>query len=105
MNDINTLEEKMAEACKKGTNAGRSHLPLPYLDLISKIRRQDEIIYKVAISFKIFMSSEPLKTWCLQQKIPLQKFFSIFPFTYNGNKLKVIGLMFTNPLNIYYLLS
>jgi len=23
MNDINTLEEKMAEACKKGTNAGR----------------------------------------------------------------------------------
>lgn len=31
MNDINTLEEKMAEACKKGTNAGWSRLtsPLP----------------------------------------------------------------------------
>lgn len=31
MKDINTLEEKTAEACEKGTNAGWSHLtsPLP----------------------------------------------------------------------------
>ena len=88
------------------------------LGLTSKIRKQDEKMQKAAVSVTIFMSSQPFKTWCLQQHPPSKKkqtkkqkkphgcehFFNI-PFTYNGNKLKIIGLMFTNPLNIYWFLS
>ena len=43
------------------------------LGLTSKIRKQDEKMQKAAVSVTIFMSSQPFKTWCLQQHPPSKK--------------------------------
>lgn len=87
------LREEKERACQKDTIAlervqanlsnswpavrMNSHLTSSLPESHYKIRRRNEIIYKVAISFKIFMSSEPLKTWCPQQKNSTEN-FSIF---------------------------
>lgn len=90
MMDANTLERKNGKSlwkrykqAEKGTSQlpepGEVTQPLFYLHLISKIRRQDEIIYKVAISFKNFMSSEPLKHGVFSKNHHCNFFFNI-PF-------------------------